>query len=86
MGSYWANKRRKAAQAGKPLVISSEKRIEFRIDEISYTYVYKTDSRSGFAYIYKNDTGVHRIYGPYETDRTEEGMRVYNLLTETKTI
>lgn len=83
MASYWTNRRRREAMIGKPNVTSTEKRIEFNIDNKPYLYVYKTTSKTGFAYIYSGKTV---IYGPYEKDVTDEGRKVYELLQKERVI
>jgi len=80
---YWQNRRRKEAQQGKPVVISSLKRIEFHIDNVPYIYEYRTDSKSGLSYIFKSG---RLIYGPNPSQCTEEGKKVDQLLHESKII
>lgn len=79
MSNYWANRRRKEAQVGKPVVTATLKRVEFHIDNMPYVYEFRTDSRSGFAYIHK---GQDTIYGPYASDCTDEGRKVFELVHE----
>lgn len=73
--SYWSNKRKREAEKGKPVKTSSEHRVEFRIDDKHYVYVYRTTSNTGLAYVYE---GQDEIYGPNQS--TAEGRRVYELL------
>lgn len=80
-GNYFANKRRREAQKGKPVVTNTLRRIEFHVDGVPYVYEYRTDSRSGFSYIYK---GNEKIFGPYDHECTEEGRRIDQLITEHK--
>lgn len=79
--NYFANKRRRESQKGKPVVHSTLKKIEFSIDDVYYIYEYKTDNTSGFAYIYK---GKELIYGPYQKQCTDEGRKIEQLLRENK--
>lgn len=56
-------------------IISSTKTVEFWYNDNYYKYVYDARGGRGFAYIYKGKT---KIYGPYENERTDEGIMVYN--------
>jgi hypothetical protein len=76
MGNYWANRRRREAQVGKPVIVSSETRVEFKVDDSYYSYVYRSSPGAGFAYIYK---GSQMIYGPYDNNCTDEGRKIYEL-------
>ncbi len=58
-------------------VISTEKTIEFRYMGGLYIYKFKTNHSSGLAYVYK---GEEMIYGPYEKQRTPEGIEVYEAI------
>lgn len=77
---YWENRRRREKEKGKPVILSKETRIEFRIDEQFYVYIWRSSAAAGEAQILK---GNEVIYGSFES--TEEGRKVYDLLkTENK--
>jgi hypothetical protein len=53
--------------------------IQFQYNNKGYTYKYEAGPNYGFAYIY---VGTKKIYGPYQSDRTDEGIEVYNAFKE----
>lgn len=52
-------------------------RVEFNYKGEFYSYEFRSDSRSGFAFIFH---GSEKIYGPYQTDTTPLGQEIYNAL------
>lgn len=60
-------------------VITKTKTIEFTYKNKPYRYKYEAGSNYGFAYIY---FGKKKIFGPFQSDCTEEGKEVYNAFKE----
>lgn len=58
-------------------ILRKTNRVEFQYKEKYYTYEFRSDSTSGFAFIFDNG---QKIYGPYKTDTTELGQEVYDAL------
>ena len=60
-------------------VITKTKTIEFAYKNKPYRYEYTAAANYGFSYIYLGKT---KIFGPMQTDCTEEGKEVYNAFKE----
>jgi len=58
-------------------IMRKTKRVEFYYKDEFYIYEFRSDSKSGFAYIWK---GQEKIYGPMMGDQTEEGVKVHNAI------
>lgn len=59
-------------------VHTTEQVISFEYKGRFYIYKYKTDNRSGLAYVYR---GINElIYGPYPKQCTDEGKEVYDAI------
>jgi hypothetical protein len=52
-------------------------RVEFTYKGEFYSYEFRSDSHSGFAFIFH---GIEKIYGPYKTDVTPLGQEIYDAL------
>ena len=60
-------------------ILRKTNRVEFMYKGEYYTYEFRSDSNSGFAFIFKNDPNNYtKIYGPYKTDTTELGQEIYD--------
>lgn len=59
-------------------IIRKTKRVEFKYKNEYYTYEFRSDSSSGYAFIFAQ--GGVKIYGPYQGDCTELGEEIYNAL------
>ena len=60
-------------------IIRKFKRIEFWYKGEFFTYEYHSDSSSGLAFIFQDQS---KIYGPYERDCTDEGREVYEVISK----
>ena len=58
-------------------IIRKTKRVEFWYKDEFYIYEFRSDSKSGFAFIWK---GQEKIYGPMMGDQTDEGIRVHKVI------
>ena len=58
-------------------ILRKVNRVEFKYKGEYYTYEFRSDSSSGFAFIFAQG-GV--IYGPYKGDTTELGDEIHNAL------
>ena len=58
-------------------IIRKTKRVEFWYKDEFYIYEFRSDSKSGFAFIWK---GQEKIYGPMMGDQTDEGIKVHKAI------
>jgi hypothetical protein len=59
-------------------ILRKVNRVEFKYKGEFYNYEFRSDSKTGFAFIFAQ--GGVKIYGPYKTDCTELGEEIYNAL------
>ena len=58
-------------------ILRKTKKVEFQYKGEYYVYEFRSDSTSGFAFIWKNQ---EKIYGPFQGDQTDEGIRVHKAI------
>lgn len=59
-------------------IIRKTKRVEFWYKDEYYVYEFRSDSKSGFAFVWNSKN--EKIYGPMVGDQTEEGVKVHEVI------